>query len=172
MQQEIYRFATKNCTCNLKMNTFLFYIALSSAVTMSSSTSSGGGPSVLWTVLKGKKVKTNDGKELGEIKEFSENYIRVEKGTLRKESYWIPKYVGDAYDGHTLWLLISEEEVLDRYKYGEEEEESVKPPSSEQYRRDLETFRGSGTGKDREYRSDLDESIRVVENYENIRDYK
>ena len=157
------------------MNTFLFYIALSSAVTMSSSTSSGGGPSVLWKVFKGQRVKSNGGQDRGElleIKEFSENYIRVEKGTLRKESYWIPKYVGDAYDGHTLWLLISEEEVLDRYKYGEEEEESVKPPSSEQYRRDLETFRGSGTGKDREYRSDLDESIRVVENYENIRDYK
>jgi hypothetical protein len=154
------------------MNTFLFYIALSSATTMSSSTSGGGGPSVLWDVLKGKKVKTSDGKELGEIKEFSESYIRVEKGTLRKENYWVPKYVGDAYDGHTLWLLISEEEVLDRYKYGSDEERSKQPPTSEQYRRDFETFKVSGTGKDKEYRSDLDESIRVVENYENIRNYK
>lgn len=119
-----------------------------------------------------KKVKTSDGKELGEIKEFSENYIRVEKGVLRKENYWIPKYVADAYDGHTLWLLISEEEVLERFKYGGDEEEFKKPSASEQYRRDFETFRGSGTGKDREYRSDLDESIRVVENYENIRNYK
>ena len=69
------------------------------------------GPTVLWDVLKGKKVKTNDGKELGEIKEFSQNYVRVEKGTVRKDSLWIPKYVGDAFDGHTLWLLISEEEA-------------------------------------------------------------
>jgi hypothetical protein len=172
MQQKIYRFAKKNRKGDLRMNTFLFYIALDSSTTMSSSSSSGGGPSVLWDVLKGKKVKTSDGKELGEIKEFSENYIRVEKGTLRKESYWVPKYVGDAYDGHTLWLLISEEEVLDRFKYGAEEEESKQPPTREQYRRDFETFKGSGTGKDKEYRSDLDESIRVVENYENIRNYK
>ena len=139
---------------------------------MSSTSSSGGGPNVLWDVLKGKKVKTNDGKELGEIKEFSQNYVKVEKGTIRKDSFWIPKYVGDAYDGDTLWLLISEQEVLERFKYGEKEGEFRESPSSEQYTIDFETFRGSPAGKDREYRSDLDESIRVVENYKNIRDFK
>lgn len=139
---------------------------------MSSSTSSGGGPTVLWDVLKGKKVKTNDGKELGEIKEFSQNYVRVEKGTLRKDSIWIPKYVGDAFDGHILWLLISEQEVLDRFKYGEKEGEGNEAPSTEQYAKDLETFRGSSAGKDRKSKSDLDDSIRMVENYENIRDFK
>jgi hypothetical protein len=152
------------------MNTFLFYYALYS-LNMSSSTSSGGGPTVLWDVLKGKKVKTNDGKELGEIKEFSQNYVRVEKGTLRKESIWIPKYVGDAFDGHILWLLIGEQEVLDRFKHGEEGEVN-EAPSTEQYSKDLETFRGSSAGKDRKSKSDLDDSIRMVENYENIRDFK
>jgi len=138
---------------------------------MSSTSSSGGGPSVLWDVLKGKNVKTNDGKELGEIKEFSQNYVKVEKGTIRKNSLWIPKYVGDAYDGHTLWLLLSEQEVLERFKYGEKEGEFKEPPSSEQYTKDFETFRGSPAGKDREYKSDIEESIRVVENYKNIRDF-
>ena len=152
------------------MNTFLFYYALYS-LNMSSSTSSGGGPTVLWDVLKGKKVKTNDGKELGEIKEFSQNYVRVEKGTLRKENIWIPKYVGDAFDGRILWLLISEQEVLDRFKHGEEGEVN-EAPSTEQYAKDLETFRGSSAGKDRKSKSDLDDSIRMVENYENIRDFK
>jgi hypothetical protein len=152
------------------MNTFLFYYALYS-LNMSSSTSNGGGPTVLWDVLKGKKVKTNDGKELGEIKEFSQNYVRVEKGTLRKENIWIPKYVGDAFDGHILWLLISEQEVLDRFKHGEEGEVN-EAPSTEQYAKDLETFRGSSAGKGRKSKSDLDDSIRMVENYENIRDFK
>src|SRR5262245_13128225 len=138
---------------------------------MSSTSSSGGGPSVLWDVLKGKKVKTNDGKEMGEIKESSQNYVKVEKGTIRKDSIWIPKYVGDAYDGHTLWLLLREQEVLERFKYGEKEREFKEAPSPEQYTKDFETFRGSPAGKDREYRSDLDESIRVVENYKNIRDF-
>lgn len=139
---------------------------------MSSSTSSGGGPTVLWDVLKGKKVKTNDGKELGEIKEFSQNYARVEKGTIRKDSLWIPKYVGDAFDGNTLWLHISEEEALERFKYGEKEGEFKEAPSPEQYSKDLESFKGSPAGKDREHNSELDKRIRVVENYKNIRDFK
>jgi hypothetical protein len=139
---------------------------------MSSTSSGGGGPSVLWDVLKGKKVKTNDGKELGEIKEFSQNYVKVEKGTIRKDRFWIPKYVGDAYDGHTLWILLSEQEVLERFKYGEKEGEFKEAPSSEQYTKDFETFKGSPAGKDRQYRADMDENIRVVENYKNIRDFE
>ena len=119
-----------------------------------------------------KKGKNQWRKELGEIKEFSQNYVKVEKGTIRKDSFWVPKYVADAYDGHTLWLLISEQEVLERFKYGEKEGEFKEAPSPEEYTKDFETFRGSPTGKDREYRSDLDESIRVVENYKNIRDFR
>jgi hypothetical protein len=144
----------------------------STSSSSSSSGGGGGGPSVLWSVLEGKKVKTNDGIELGEIKGFSQNYVRVEKGTLRKESFWIPKYVGDAFDGHTLWLLISEKEALERFKYGEKETELEEAPSGEQYTKDFETFRSSPTGKSREYKQDLDESIRIVEDYENVRDYK
>jgi hypothetical protein len=38
------------------------------------------GPTRIWRTLKGKDVKSNDGKDLGEIKDISENYIHVEKG--------------------------------------------------------------------------------------------
>ena len=34
-------------------------------------TDSKAGPTTLWTTVKGKNVKTNDGKDLGEIKEIS-----------------------------------------------------------------------------------------------------
>ena len=34
---------------------------------------------------KGKNVKNNDGKDLGEIKDLSDNYIHVEKGTVHRE---------------------------------------------------------------------------------------
>ena len=40
------------------------------------------GPTVLWGQLKGKKVKSNDGKDLGDIDKISQNYIRLEKGTV------------------------------------------------------------------------------------------
>jgi hypothetical protein len=54
------------------------------------------GPTTLWKTIKARDVKTNDGKDLGEIKDISDNYIRVEKRTIHKESFWIPKYIADA----------------------------------------------------------------------------
>jgi sporulation protein YlmC with PRC-barrel domain len=51
----------------------------------SSPSDSKAGPTTLWKTLKGKNVKTNDGKDLGEIKEISDNYVHVQKGTIRKE---------------------------------------------------------------------------------------
>jgi len=83
------------------------------------------GPTTLWKTLKGKNVKTNDGKDLGEIKDVSENYIHVEKGTLHKESLWIPKYIADAFDGKTLWLLIDEEELRGKYQYGKNHRKEI-----------------------------------------------
>ena len=58
------------------------------------------GPTVLWGQLKGKKAKSNDGKDLGDIDKISQNYIRLEKGTIKKEKFWVPKYLADAFDGN------------------------------------------------------------------------
>jgi hypothetical protein len=138
---------------------------------------SGGGPTVLWSMLKGKEVMTNDGKNLGEIKEFSQNYVRVEKGTIKKERIWIPKHVADAFDGKKLWLTISEQEAREKYQHGEKEEEfkevsSSSSSSTDQDAGDLETSKGSQVERNQELDSDLEESIRIVEDYENIRGYK
>ena len=48
--------------------------------------SNKAGPTTLWRTLKGKNVRTNDGKDLGEIKEVSENYLHVEKGTSTRRN--------------------------------------------------------------------------------------
>jgi hypothetical protein len=122
------------------------------------------GPTVLWSMLRGKYVKTNDGKELGEIKEISENFLLLQKGTVAKKKFWIPKYTADAYDGKALWLLVTEEE-LERYRYGAE-------PKGDQYVKDLESFRGTPSGQKAEYGTEIDRNIRVVENYKNIRELK
>jgi hypothetical protein len=114
------------------------------------------GPTVLWNMLKGKKVKTNDGKNVGEIKEISQNFLRIEKGTISKDKYWIPKYLADAYDGKSLWLLVSEEHLLQRYLYGEE-------PPAEQYTKDFETFKTSPHGQKAPSRTDYDQSVRVID---------
>jgi hypothetical protein len=114
------------------------------------------GPTILWNMLKGKKVKTNDGKDVGEIKEISQNFIRIEKGTLKKDKYWIPKYLADAYDGKRLWLLVSEEHLLQRYLYGEE-------PPAEQYTKDYETFKTGPYGQKASSRTDYDQTVRVID---------
>jgi hypothetical protein len=114
------------------------------------------GPTVLWNMLKGKKVKTNDGKDVGEIKEISQNFIRIEKGTFSKDKYWIPKYVADAYDGKRLWLLVSEEHLLQRYLFGEE-------PPAEQYTKDYETFKKGPSGQKAPSRTDYEQTVRVID---------
>lgn len=133
---------------------------------------SSEGPSILWEQLKGKKVRTNDGQDLGEIKDISQNYVRVEKGVVNKDKTWIPKYVADAYDGRVLWLLVSSEDVMKAYAYGEE-------PAVQQYTRDFQTFRETPYGQKTVYLPDFEQNVRTTEetsaaatgeNYKNIRD--
>jgi hypothetical protein len=127
--------------------------------------SSREGPTILWTMLKGKEVKSNDGKDMGEIKEVSQNFLRLEKGTIKKDKFWIPKYVADAYDGKVLWLLIGEEEVLGKYHHGAE-------PPGDQCARDFEAFKTTPYGQKAEYSPGYEEKVRVVEEYRNVRDLK
>ena len=122
------------------------------------------GPTRIWKTLKGKNVKTNDGKDLGEIKKISEEYLLLQKGTVHKEEFWIPKYISDVFDGKILWLLLSEEEVRGKYQYGKE------PPTNEKYAREFESFKGTPYGQKVNYGADFHENIPVVENYKNIRD--
>jgi hypothetical protein len=128
------------------------------------SDSSRIGPTVLWGMLKGKKVITNDGKDIGEIKDVSDNYIRLEKGSVKKDKFWIPKYTADASDGKHLWLLINEEELHSSHVYGDES------PKGDEYTKGLESFKRSPSSQKGEYRSDFEERIRIIENYKNIRD--
>ncbi len=78
------------------------------------------GPTVLWSELKNKEVKSNDGKKLGKIKKISQNHFRIEKGSVGKKSFWVPKNLADAYDGEYIWLSNNEEEIRGKFFYGEE----------------------------------------------------
>jgi hypothetical protein len=92
---------------------------------------------------------------------------------IKKERIWIPKDVADAFDGKKLWLTISEQEAREKYQHGEKEGEFKEVSSStDQNAGGLETSKGSQAEKNEKNNSELEESIRVVENYENISDYK
>lgn len=136
---------------------------------------SNEGPRILWEQLKGKKVKTNDGQDVGEIKEITQNSIRLEKGLVNKDKFWIPKYLADAYDGKVLWLVISNDDLAKGYSYTTE-------PDREQYTRDFEAFKTTPYGQRAVQLPDFEQNIRMTEErksntsissdneYKNIRD--
>jgi sporulation protein YlmC with PRC-barrel domain len=118
-------------------------------------------PAVLWAELKGKDVKTSDGKTLGEIKEISQNYVRIEKGTIKKENkFWLSKFIFDIYDGKSTRLVTNEEETM---QYLKSQEPSA---ASEEYSRDFEGLRAARPSYARETIADYEEGIQ----YRNIRD--
>jgi len=88
------------------------------------------GPTVLWSEIKDKKVKSHDGKTLGRTKRISDNHFKIEKGGIRKKTFWIPKKEADAYDGKYVWLTSNEEQIHDKFFYGEEPPESDQTGSS------------------------------------------
>jgi hypothetical protein len=120
------------------------------------------GPTVLWSETEDKKVRSNDGKTLGRIKRISDNHLKIEKGRFKKNSFWIPKKEADAYDGKYVWLTRNEEEIHDKFLYGEE------PPQSEQT--------GSPINKIRFVKERMvgvpTEPADSSERYKNIRDLK
>jgi len=119
------------------------------------------GPTVLWTDLNDVKVKSNDGKKLGKIKKISQNHFRVEKGSIGKKSFWVPKNLADAYDGDYLWLTNNEEEVHDTFLYGEEPSDDDKITPIERIKMVNERMKGLPT-----------ENQESSEQYKNMRDLK
>ncbi|CAN5429547.1 hypothetical protein BH18THE1_BH18THE1_09520 [soil metagenome] len=119
------------------------------------------GPTVLWSELKNKNVKSNDGKKLGEIKKISPNHFRIEKGSIGKKSFWVPKTLADAYDGEYLWLSNNEEDIRDQFFYGDEPSVDDQITSSEGIKVVKERMVGIPT-----------EPQDSSERYKNVRDLK
>ena len=119
------------------------------------------GPTVLWSELKNKEVKSNDGKKLGKIKKISQNHFRIEKGSVGKKSFWVPKNLADAYDGEYIWLSNNEEEIRGKFFYGEEPSVDEQIVSSEGIKVVKERMAGIPT-------QPSDQSDR----YKNVRDLK
>jgi hypothetical protein len=119
------------------------------------------GPIVLWSDLKNRKVKSNDGKKLGKIKKISQNHFRIEKGSIGKKSFWVPKNLADAYDGEYLWLSNNEEEIRGKFFYGEEPSVDEQIVSSEGIKVVKERMAGIPTQPSEE-----------SDRYKNVRDLK
>ena len=68
-----------------------------------------------WNKVIKKEAELNNHKELDEIQGIENNCLVVERGIINKEFFYIPKDLVANYDGNTINLKISEEEIEKQY---------------------------------------------------------
>jgi hypothetical protein len=92
-----------------------------------SSSASSSSPSDMvqlsWDKMIGKKVKSSDKKDLGDIESVATDYVEVKEGIVSKKRYYIPKYYIQGFDGDHLYTSLTKDEIKDRF-------ERESPPSS------------------------------------------
>jgi hypothetical protein len=70
-----------------------------------------------WEDVIGKKVRSIDEHEIGEIKSVFSSFIEVEEGFLRKDRYYIPKYYIEGYDNEdSVVSSLTKENIKDKFK--------------------------------------------------------
>ena len=69
-----------------------------------------------WEKIIGKKVKSSDKKELGDVESISTDYIEVKQGMVSKRHYYIPKYYIQGFDGDSLYTSLTKNEIKDRFE--------------------------------------------------------
>jgi len=69
---------------------------------------------VAWDELKGKEARgVTKEVDLGEVQEIGRHYIMTQKGHVSKDKFYIPKYLAQRYDGHTLHFNVTEGQKMD-----------------------------------------------------------
>jgi len=63
---------------------------------------------------------------LGEVQEVGQTYVVTQKGTIKKEKFYIPKYLAEGYDGEVLRFRVSEEDAINNFVRDS-------PPSADEY---------------------------------------
>jgi stress response protein YsnF len=68
-----------------------------------------------WNDVLKKKARGINDEDLGEVKEVTQDYVTVEKGTLNKEKLYIPRDLATGYDSTTLIFNITAEEAKNKF---------------------------------------------------------
>jgi len=80
-----------------------------------------------WDKIIGKKVRSSDKKDLGDVESVATEYIEVKEGMVSKKHYYIAKYYIQGFDGDTLYTSLTKDEIKDRF-----ERDSPPSPSESQ----------------------------------------
>ena len=78
--------------------------------------------------LSRKEARGLDNYDLGEVQEVAQTYVVTQKGTIKKEKFYIPKYLAEGYDGDVLRFRLTEAEAKNKFARDT-------PPSAQEYSR-------------------------------------
>ena len=76
--------------------------------------------------LSRKEARGLNNYDLGEVQEVGQTYVVTQKGTIKKEKFYIPKYLAEVYDGEVLRFKVSEEDAINNFARDS-------PPSADEY---------------------------------------
>jgi uncharacterized protein (TIGR02271 family) len=68
-----------------------------------------------WNDVIKKEARGSGDEDLGEVQETGQDYVLVQRGTINKEKFYIPKDMVESYDGSVLRFRISEEDARSRF---------------------------------------------------------
>ena len=68
-----------------------------------------------WNDVIKKEVRRINNEDF-EVQDVQSNYVRIQRGIVDKETYYIPKERIGSYDGNILNFRISESDLKTRYK--------------------------------------------------------
>ncbi len=68
-----------------------------------------------WDKLKGKNARSIDNKEIGKIKEISQDYLQIEKGLVSKDYFFVPKYFVEGYEDKDINISLTEYEIKNKF---------------------------------------------------------
>lgn len=80
-------------------------------------------PAIQWDKMIGKKLRSSDGKDLGDVESVARDYIEVKEGVVSKKHYYIPKRYIQGFDGNSLYAALARGEAEVQF-----ERDSPPPP--------------------------------------------
>ena len=74
-----------------------------------------------WNDTIKKEAEGLNGEDFGEVQEVSNGFVLVQRGIINKERFLIPQELGESYDGDIVRFRISEDDLLSKYREGNDD---------------------------------------------------
>jgi hypothetical protein len=69
-----------------------------------------------WMDVTNESVHTSDDVDIGDIEAINRDFIVIKRGYIHVHRYYIPIAKVEGWDGHVVWLKVTEDEVKKNYE--------------------------------------------------------